>query len=152
MTHSSSDDELHNLNISENSKTAEALALKKKGSLAGAYTGYDDDEFEGGVGSKRGVLNKYDEEIEGREEGGFRLGAPVVAKKPRSKGKVKVDEEMPQEKEKVKLTLDYTSEHFCPAQPRNSSDLGTFSSPETFTTDYLQEDEVGFKVKVNFLL
>ncbi|KAL8292629.1 hypothetical protein RQP46_001241 [Phenoliferia psychrophenolica] len=115
------DDELHNLNISENSKTAEALALKKKGAQAGQYTGYDDDEFEGD-GGKASVLKKYDEEIEGKEEGGFRLGGAAPVKKAgASKGKAKEEEP---ERERVKLTMDYT---------------------KTFTTDYLQEDEVGFK-------
>lgn len=99
----SSDDELHNLNISENSKTAEALAQKKKGKPV--YTGYDDDEFAEG-GAKKGVLNKYDEEIEGREETGFRLGgAPVPSKAGKGKGR----EEDLIEKERVKLNLDYTS-------------------------------------------
>ncbi|KAK4699424.1 U4/U6.U5 tri-snRNP-associated protein 1, partial [Phenoliferia sp. Uapishka_3] len=115
------DDELHNLNISENSKTAEALALKKKGAQAGQYTGYDDEEFEG-EGGKASVLKKYDEEIEGKEEGGFRLGGPALAKRAGA-AKNKAKEEEP-EKERVKLSMDYT---------------------KTFTTDYLQEDEVGFK-------
>lgn len=102
------DDELHNLNISENTKTADALALKKKGRLAGAYTGYDDEEFEGADGAKKGVLSKYDEEIEGREEGGFRLGGPAAPKKAGTKGKAKAEEV--EEKERVKLDLNYTSE------------------------------------------
>ena len=102
------DDELHNLNISENSKTAEALALKKKGAQAGQYTGYDDDEFEGD-GGKAGVLKKYDEEIEGKEEDGFRLGGPTPVRKAGAAGKGKAKEEEP-EKERVKLSMDYTSQ------------------------------------------
>lgn len=139
------DDELHNLNISENAKTAEALALKKKGRLAGTYTGYDDDEFEGGIGAKRSVLSKYDEEIEGREDGGFRLGGPVAPSKKAGKGKER--EQDHEEKERVKLTMDYTS---GPLRVLELVDglltLSLFS--ESFTTDYLQEDEVGFKQKV----
>lgn len=110
LTHRPADDELHNLNISENTKTAEALALKKKGRTAGQYTGYDDDEFDPTkVGSARGVLNKYDEEIEGREESGFRLGSAPTAK-PKREGKGKGKEAEQEEKEKVKLSMDYASE------------------------------------------
>ncbi|ORY92906.1 SART-1 protein [Leucosporidium creatinivorum] len=121
------DDELHNLNISENTKTAEALALKKKGRTAGQYTGYDDDEFDPTkVGSARGVLNKYDEEILGKEESGFRLGSAPTVPKGEKKGKGKGKEEEQEEKERVKLSMDYT---------------------KSFNTDYLQEGDVGFKVK-----
>lgn len=111
--HGTADDELHNLNMSENAKTAEALALKKKGRTAGQYTGYDDDEFQGEAGSKRGVLNKYDEEILGKEEGGFRLGAaPAARAKSAAKGKGRQADE-PEEREKVKLSMDYTSECYA---------------------------------------
>lgn len=144
LTRWTADDELHNLNISENTKTADALALKKKGRLAGAYTGYDDEEFEGADGAKKGVLSKYDEEIEGREEGGFRLGGPAAPKKAGAKGKAKAEEV--EEKERVKLDLNYTSELESLTKSRNL--YSRSSSAESFVTDYLQEDEVGFKVKV----
>lgn len=54
------------------------------------------------------MLNKYDEEILGKEESGFRLGsAPTVPKgEKKGKGKGKEEEE---EKERVKLSMDYTS-------------------------------------------
>ncbi|GAA6002424.1 hypothetical protein JCM10207_001112 [Rhodosporidiobolus poonsookiae] len=117
------DDELHNVNLTENAKTAHALDLKKKGRQAGQYTGYDDDEFDGGAGSSRGVLSKYDEGFESMKMDGFQLGSAPVAK---GKGRA-VDEAMGEEggeREKVKLSMEYT---------------------KTFNTDYLQEGDVGFK-------
>jgi U4/U6.U5 tri-snRNP-associated protein 1 len=68
------------------------LKVKKRG-----YTGYDDDEFvAGNEGMKRGVLAKYDEDIEGTKDTvrhtyflchsrshslqGFRLGSSVSSK------------------------------------------------------------------------
>ncbi|KAM0752196.1 SART-1 protein [Meredithblackwellia eburnea MCA 4105] len=116
------DDELHNLNISENQKHAENLALKKKGRQAGQYTGYDDDEFvDGGV--KAGVLKKYDDELAGKDGGGFTLGgAPITVKSKAAKGEAADD--TPVERERVKLTMDYT---------------------KSFESDYLQEGDVGFK-------
>ncbi|BGP15980.1 hypothetical protein JCM10213_004797 [Rhodosporidiobolus nylandii] len=117
------DDELHNVNLTENAKHAHALELKKKGRQAGQYTGYDDEEFAGGPGSSRGVLSKYDEGFEGMKVDGFQLGSAPVA----AKGKGKAAEGAEQEggeREKVKLSMDYT---------------------KTFNTDYLQEGDVGFK-------
>lgn len=72
------------------------------------YTGYDDDEFDENGGAKS-VLKKYDEDIEGKEEGGFRLGGPAPVKKEGAAGKGKAREDEP-ERERVKLSLDYTSE------------------------------------------
>ncbi|GAA5857471.1 hypothetical protein JCM8547_009290 [Rhodosporidiobolus lusitaniae] len=118
------DDELHNVNLTENAKHAHALELKKKGRQAGQYTGFDDDEFEGGSGASRGVLSKYDEGFEGMKVDGFQLGdAPVIGK---GKGKAAggAPGEDGGEREKVKLSMDYT---------------------KSFTTDYLQEGDVGFK-------
>lgn len=119
------DDELHNINLTENTKTAEAVALKKKGNQAGQYTGYDDDEFT--EHGKAGVLAKYDEDITGADDGGFRLGAAPAPPKPGAKGKgrAKAEDDEP-EKEKVKLSMDYT---------------------KGFNNDYLQEGESGFKIK-----
>lgn len=102
----SPDDELHNLNISENAKTTEALELKRKGKTAGLYTGLDDDEFAEGADGKASVLKKYDEEIEGKQEMGFRLGGPAPVAS-RMKGKGKAVEVV--ERERVKLTMDYSS-------------------------------------------
>ena len=107
------DDELHNLNLTENAKHAAALDLKKKGRQAGQYQGYDDDEFgqDGAMGSKRGVLSKYDEGFEGVKEDGFRLGSEAESTK-----KVKSTTEggasgveSTGERERVKLSMDYTS-------------------------------------------
>lgn len=76
------DDELHNVNLTEEAKAREALKLKRKGRQAGQYTGLDDEEFEGPAGEKRGVLSKYNED-DGKGEKSFRLGAaaagPAVA-------------------------------------------------------------------------
>ncbi|KAI5474288.1 u4 tri-SnRNP-associated protein 1 [Pseudohyphozyma bogoriensis] len=138
------DDELHNLNLTENAKTAEALALKKKGRQAGQYTGYDDDEFvEGG---KVGVLKKYDEEIDGKEETGFTLGgAPSAVKLDGSKKSLKQLEKEEEEREKVKLNMDYTSEGLVIRLGEGSMLIGAPHYAESFTTDYLNEDDVGFK-------
>lgn len=89
------------------------------------------------------MLSKYDEEIEGREDGGFRLGGPAVPSKKAGKGKEK--EEDREEKERVKLTMDYTSASLRVL--KLIDERLTFSFLESFTTDYLQEDEVGFKQK-----
>ncbi|BGO94005.1 hypothetical protein NBRC10512_003638 [Rhodotorula toruloides] len=117
------DDELHNVNMTENAKTKHALELKKKGRQAGQYTGLDDDEFDGAPGSSRGVLNKYDEDFDAIKVDGFQLGAAA-----RAKGKGRATDEAGQEeggpREKVKLSMDYT---------------------KSFTSDYLQEGEAGFK-------
>lgn len=107
------DDELHNVNISENAKTKHALDLKKKGKQAGQYTGLDDDEFEDGPGSSaRGVLSKYDEDFDAIKVDGFRLGAAPSA----AKGKARAPDDGSAveggEREKVKLSMDYTSEPF----------------------------------------
>lgn len=62
--HSSSEDELQNVEMAEEErrKKNQELRIKKRD-----YTGYDDDEFaEGGQASmKRSILAKYDEEIDG---------------------------------------------------------------------------------------
>ncbi|GJN89245.1 hypothetical protein Rhopal_002224-T1 [Rhodotorula paludigena] len=117
------DDELHNINLSENAKTKHALDLKKKGRQAGQYTGLDDDEFDG-AGSSRGVLNKYDEGFDAMKDEGFKLGsaAPSVKGKGRATDGGVRDDEAP--REKVKLSMEYT---------------------KTFNNDYLQEGDAGFK-------
>ncbi|POY74859.1 hypothetical protein BMF94_2132 [Rhodotorula taiwanensis] len=121
------DDELHNVNLSENAKTKHALDLKKKGKNAGQYTGLDDDEFEGGPGSSRGVLSKYDEDFDSIKVDGFRLGSAPSAASAKGKGRATDGDDAmngSSEREKVKLSMDYT---------------------KTFNTDYLQEGEAGFK-------
>ncbi|GAA5980719.1 hypothetical protein JCM5350_006363 [Sporobolomyces pararoseus] len=122
------DDELHNLNLTENAKHKAAVDLKKKGRQAGQYTGYDDEEFnqDGGVAAKRGVLSKYDEGFEGVKEDGFKLGQQVETKK-KGTSTSNGDENGvggSGEREKVKLSMDYT---------------------KSFSTDYLQEGDAGFK-------
>ncbi|GAA5928585.1 U4/U6-U5 snRNP complex subunit SNU66 [Sporobolomyces koalae] len=125
------DDELHNLNLTENAKHKAAVELKKKGNQAGQYTGYDDDEFaeDGSISqSKKGVLSKYDEGFEGAVKAdGFRLGAAPVAQPGRKSGQADRDDAdaVPTgEREKVKLSMEYT---------------------KSFNTDYLQEGDAGFK-------
>lgn len=105
---SNADDELHNINLSENAKTKHALDLKKKGRQAGQYTGLDDDEFDG-AGSSRGVLNKYDEGFDAMKDEGFKLGsaAPSIKGKGRATDGGMRDDEAP--REKVKLSMEYTS-------------------------------------------
>ncbi|KAK4046213.1 hypothetical protein OIV83_006245 [Microbotryomycetes sp. JL201] len=122
------DDELHNINLSERKKAAEAVELKKKGRQAGQYTGYDDDEFDpANIGGQRSVLKKYDEEIMGKPEEGFRLGAAVPSGKASSDStNGRAAAEGPAERERVKLSMHYA---------------------KTFNTDYLQEGEAGFKIK-----
>jgi SART-1 family len=59
----SPEDELHNVELAEAEKDAKRNELKTK---RRDYTGYDDDEFEPGMqGTKRAVLAKYDEDIDG---------------------------------------------------------------------------------------
>ncbi|KAK4053274.1 hypothetical protein OIO90_004048 [Microbotryomycetes sp. JL221] len=122
-------DELHNINLSEQKMAAEAVELKKKGRQAGQYTGYDDDEFDpANIGSQRSVLKKYDEEIMGKPEEGFRLGASAPSAGP-SRGQAggsAQGADAGAERERVKLSMDYA---------------------KTFNTDYLQEGEAGFKIK-----
>ncbi|GAA5911034.1 hypothetical protein JCM6882_006753 [Rhodosporidiobolus microsporus] len=119
------DDELHNINLTENARHKHALELKKKGRQAGQYTGYDDEEFEGGASSSRGVLSKYDEGFEGMKVDGFQLGSAPVATKGKGKAAEGAAFEEEGEREKVKLSLDYT---------------------KTFNSDYMQEGDVGFKM------
>jgi U4/U6.U5 tri-snRNP-associated protein 1 len=145
------DDELHNLNLTENAKHAAAVDLKKKGRQAGQYTGYDDDEFnpDGAMGAKRGVLSKYDEGFEGVKEDGFKLGDEAeISKKKKSTGEGDENGGASGEREKVKLSMEYTSK----SSSRSSFLSLTMYSltlprgrAESFNTDYLQEGDAGFK-------
>lgn len=54
------------------------------------------------------VLKKYDEDIDGKQETGFRLGGPV-ADRPTNGAKGKGKAKEVEEKERVKLTMEYTS-------------------------------------------
>lgn len=72
------DDELENVNMTEANRAKEALELKRKGRAAGQYTGYDDDEFLN-PGQANEVLSKYTEDIDGKKEKTFHLGAALNA-------------------------------------------------------------------------
>ncbi|KAK2460357.1 hypothetical protein APHAL10511_007746 [Amanita phalloides] len=114
------EDELQNIEMAEAEKDKKNKELKIK---RRDYTGYDDEEFaEGNQGTKRSVLSKYDEFLEGPRELGFRLGSSVVSMK------VKQDEEMQQAATAVNkslLSIDY---------------LKNIES-----SDYLKEGDIGFK-------
>ncbi|KAJ7035076.1 SART-1 family-domain-containing protein [Mycena alexandri] len=115
------EDELQNVEMAEDERTKKnnELKIKKRD-----YTGYDDEEFvPGHEGMKRSVLSKYDEDIDGVQETGFRLGNSSVQTKA-----AKVEEQKHAAAAVVNkslLNIDYAK---------------TFS-----TTDYLQEGDVGFK-------
>ncbi|KAJ7158746.1 SART-1 family-domain-containing protein [Mycena filopes] len=114
------EDELQNVEMAEDERTKKnnELKIKKRD-----YTGYDDEEFvPGHEGMKRSVLSKYDEDIDGIQETGFRLGNSVQTKA------AKVEEQKHAAAAVVNkslLNIDYAK---------------TFAS-----TDYLQEGDVGFK-------
>ncbi|KIM27450.1 hypothetical protein M408DRAFT_24398 [Serendipita vermifera MAFF 305830] len=85
-----------------------------------AYTGYDDDEFqEGHAGMRRKVLAKYDENIDGPQETGFRIGLNIDCPTRR--------EELATLKSvnTTLLTIDYAK--------------------NLDASDYLQEGDIGFK-------
>ncbi|PWN37231.1 uncharacterized protein FA14DRAFT_159378 [Meira miltonrushii] len=94
------------------------------------YTGLDDDDFDAGnVGRPRGVLSKYDADVEHLDgplpkdaDAGFRLGGEVRTRKDRDEAKRKESERAPN---RTLLNLDYT---------KNEE-----------VSDYLQEGDVGFK-------
>ncbi|KAJ7104143.1 SART-1 family-domain-containing protein [Mycena belliarum] len=114
------EDELQNVEMAEAERTKKNndLKIKKRD-----YTGYDDEEFvPGHEGMKRSVLSKYDEDIDGVQETGFRLGNSVQTKA------AKVEQQ----------------QHAAAAMVNKS--LLTIDYAKTFaTTDYLQEGDVGFK-------
>jgi U4/U6.U5 tri-snRNP-associated protein 1 len=102
-------------------------AERKKG--VKKYTGLDDDDFEASqVGKKRGVLSKYDNDIEEggiklkRDDGGFTLGGQSMSRIEREEASKQQASQM---LNKTLLGLDYT---------KNME-----------VSDYLQEGDVGFK-------
>ncbi|KAG6908342.1 hypothetical protein DXG01_005253 [Tephrocybe rancida] len=114
------EDELQNVEMAEDERTKKnnELKIKKRD-----YTGYDDDEFvEGNQGIKRSVLAKYDEDINGAQETGFRLGSSVVSTKTK------------QEEQKHQA-----------AASVNKSLLSIDYAKNLEMTDYLKEGDVGFK-------
>ncbi|THV07440.1 SART-1 protein [Dendrothele bispora CBS 962.96] len=114
------EDELQNVEMAEEErrKKNQELRIKKRD-----YTGYDDDEFkDGNQGMKRSVLAKYDEEIDGAKEVGFRLGSNTVSKKATEAQR---KQEAAATVNKSLLTIDYVK--------------------NVETADYLKEGDVGFK-------
>ncbi|KAF9030981.1 SART-1 protein [Hymenopellis radicata] len=114
------EDELHNVEMAEHeaAKKRHELKIKKKD-----YTGYDDDEFvEGKEGMKRSVLAKYDEELEGGQETGFRLGSSTVSTKAAK-----------------------VAEQHAAAAAVNKSLLSIDYVKNFDTDDYLKEGDKGFK-------
>ncbi|KAF7316824.1 hypothetical protein HMN09_00415500 [Mycena chlorophos] len=115
------EDELQNVEMAEDerNKKNKELKIKKRD-----YTGYDDDEFiPGQEGVKRSVLSKYDEDINGVGETGFRLGSSTLQSRAE-----KLEEKKHQAAAAVNkslLSIDYAK---------------TF-----LDTDYLKEGDVGFK-------
>ncbi|KAG6873938.1 hypothetical protein C0995_008977 [Termitomyces sp. Mi166 len=114
------EDELQNIEMAEAERTKRNNELKIK---RRDYTGYDDDEFvEGNQGVKRSVLAKYDEEINGSQETGFRLGSSVISTK------AKTEEQKHQAAAAVNkslLSIDYAKNFEM--------------------NDYLKEGDIGFK-------
>ncbi|TFK40352.1 SART-1 family-domain-containing protein [Crucibulum laeve] len=115
------EDELQNVEMAEEERIQKNKELKIK---KRDYTGYDDEEFvEGAHGMmKRSVLAKYDEDIEGSRETGFRLGSSVISSKSRQAEEKQHAAAMVN---KSLLSIDYTK--------------------NLETADYLKEGDVGFK-------
>lgn len=114
------EDVLQNVELAEEERTRKNKELKIK---RRDYTGYDDDEFaEGKQGMKRSVLAKYDEEIQGTHETGFRLGSSAAPKEVMEV--VRPEQDIVKLDRKV-LSIDYAK--------------------NLETSDYLREGDVGFK-------
>ncbi|KAF8507921.1 SART-1 family-domain-containing protein [Gautieria morchelliformis] len=118
------EDELQNVELAEDERTKKnnELKIKKRD-----YTGYDDEEFvAGNEGMKRAVLAKYDEDISGISEGGFRLGggAPKSSKPTRQ-----MQEEAAASVNKSLLSIDY-AKNFEIMDYQQEGDIG-FKKPKT---------------------
>ncbi|KAF7374877.1 hypothetical protein MSAN_00373800 [Mycena sanguinolenta] len=114
------EDELQNVEMAEAERTKKnnELKIKKRD-----YTGYDDEEFAPGhEGMKRSILSKYDEDIDGVQETGFRLGSSVKPK-----------------------TVELEEQKHAAAATVNKSLLNIDYAKTFATSDYLQEGDVGFK-------
>lgn len=112
------EDELHNVEMAEDAHTQKIndLKIKKR-----TYTGYDDDEFvPGNEGMKRAVLAKYDEDIDGAKEIGFRLGSST---KPIQVTRSKKEEASPAVNKSL-LSIDYASQFFSCLNSESSLNLG----------------------------
>lgn len=124
------DDELQNVNLAEYARTKERLDIQKKGKSAYKYTGYDDEDFEAASsGKQRGVLSKYNEvtgESDAKDEG-FRIGSSLPSNAGASTSRAgQNQQEHQRELNRDLLSLDYS---------------------KLEQKDYLQEGDVGFKVK-----
>ncbi|KAF7327812.1 hypothetical protein MKEN_00361000 [Mycena kentingensis (nom. inval.)] len=119
------EDELQNVEMAEEErhKKNKELKIKKRD-----YTGYDDEEFTPGqAGMKRSVLAKYDEDLNGVSETGFRLGSSTQQSRA-----VKLEEQKQATAaalNKSLLTIDYTK--------------------TLIDNDYIREGDVGFKKPKN---
>ncbi|KAJ7593127.1 SART-1 family-domain-containing protein [Mycena floridula] len=114
------EDELQNVEMAEEDRRKKIKETKIKNR---DYTGYDDEEFvEGSIGLKRSVLSKYDEDIEGTPETGFRLGTNAVSKKAAQ-----------------------AEEQIQAAAIVNKSLLSIDYIKNIETADYLKEGDIGFK-------
>ncbi|KAF8896384.1 SART-1 family-domain-containing protein [Infundibulicybe gibba] len=114
------EDELQNVEMAEDERTKKnnELKIKKRD-----YTGYDDEEFaDGNQGMKRAVLAKYDEDIEGTRETGFRLGSSVI---PNEVKRAEEKQQAAASVNKALLSIDYAK--------------------NIETADYLKEGDIGFK-------
>ncbi|KAI0784257.1 SART-1 family-domain-containing protein [Abortiporus biennis] len=116
------DDELQNIEMAEEERRQKDKELKIK---KRDYTGYDDEEFapDAVAGTRRAVLAKYDEFLEGSKETGFRLGSSKLTKEP-------------------SVSLDHMHETSVPIKKA----LLSIDYEKTFdSNDYLKEGDVGFK-------
>ncbi|EJD06694.1 SART-1 protein [Fomitiporia mediterranea MF3/22] len=114
------EDELQNVEMAEIERVKKSNELKMK---KRDYKGYDDDEFaEGQAGIRRSILAKYDEDLEGPKETGFRLGANVPSKSVQLK----------EEQERAATSV-------------NKSLLSIDYAKNLEVADYVQEGDVGFK-------
>lgn len=116
------DDVLVNVNIIDEEKAEKNIDLRKKKPGYDAY-----DETEDGMGIKKSVLKKYDEEIEGLKRDQFRIGA---------RGEVDISPEAELLEIRKKLAL------------RNTESLST-SYPTLATEYYTEEEMVKFKKPKN---
>jgi U4/U6.U5 tri-snRNP-associated protein 1 len=108
------EDELQNVNLAD--AEAERRAKERKKKAKAQYTGYDDEEFEegeAGIGKKRGVLGKYDDDdftMQSAGGEGFRLGGRGERKRARVDKMEEGDETINLGVNKQLMTMDYTSE------------------------------------------
>ena len=107
------EDELQNVNLADAEAQRRAKERKKKAKAQ--YTGYDDDEFEegeAGVGKKKSVLAKYDDDdfiMNGAGGDGFRLGERGERKRARVDKLEEGDETINLGVNKQLMNMDYTS-------------------------------------------